>query len=296
MVVSEEWLRASARRPSDHEDSKRDRTEAEIRQVLAAGLGGWPHRVYVKGSYANNTNVRLNYDVDIAVEYTGTYHYERAFAAAGLPPERLGVVPAHDPMTQEQWRDLVHALLVVHYGNSAVQAGRIASRVRQPSATLPADVVPCWSFRRYDAPNDFHEGTTIRPRTGPDVVNYPEQHLRRGVAKNNRTQRRYKRIVRVLKRLQDHMIAEGAFRGALPSYLVECAVFNVPDTAFGGPTYLDDTRSVIAALFNDTLPGGRADRYEHVNGLMWLFAGANRFDASDVHRLANAAWDYLRLT
>ncbi len=29
-------------------------------------------RVYVKGSYANNTNVRRDSDVDIAVEWTAT--------------------------------------------------------------------------------------------------------------------------------------------------------------------------------------------------------------------------------
>lgn len=295
-VVSEDWLRAAARRPSNHEDDKRERTEDEIRLALSAGLRGRPYRVYAKGSYANNTNVRLNYDVDVDVEYTGTFYYEQQLAAAAVPPDRLGIVPGRADMTKEQWRDLVHACLVGHYGSAAVEAGRIASRVRASSATLPADVVPCWSFRRYDSATAVHEGTVIRPRRGPDVVNYPEQHRRCGTAKNDRTRRRYKRMVRVLKRLQDRMVADGKFADPLPSYLVECVVFNVADAAFGRPTYRDDARAVLSALFNDTLPGGCADDYEHVNGLMWLFRGPVRFDAADVHRLAGAAWDYLEFT
>lgn len=69
----ESWLRKAAARPSDHEDSKREKTEKEVKAALAASdaLAGRPYRVYVKGSYANNTNVRLNYDVDVAVEYHG---------------------------------------------------------------------------------------------------------------------------------------------------------------------------------------------------------------------------------
>ncbi len=161
--------------------------------------------------------------------------------------------------------------------------------------TLPADVVPCWWYRRYDGPGAVHDGTVIAPRAGGRVHNYPQQHLDEGTAKNNRTARRYKRMVRVLKRLQARMIDESAFARPLPSYLVECAIYNVGDAAFGRPSYRDDVRAVLAQLFNDTLPGGRAGDYVHVNELLWLFRGGNRFDPADVHRLADAAWDYLAL-
>src|SRR5665647_452689 len=98
----ESWLKSAAQRPSDHEDSKRDRTERQIRAALDASdaLQGRPWRVYVKGSYANNTNVRLNYDVDIAVEYYGYFDFELAFDLEGHDKSAVGLVSSDDPYTR----------------------------------------------------------------------------------------------------------------------------------------------------------------------------------------------------
>jgi hypothetical protein len=37
------------------------------------------------------------------------------------------------------------------------------------------------------------------------ITNFPRQHYDAGCAKNDRTGRRYKRVVRILKRLRNHM-------------------------------------------------------------------------------------------
>jgi hypothetical protein len=54
------------------------------------------------------------------------------------------------------------------------------------------------------------------------------------VAKNNATGGRFKRIVRVLKRLRNEM-ADHDVAAAKPiaSYLIECFVWNVPNEGFG---------------------------------------------------------------
>ena len=65
----EQWLRNSVSPPSDTEDSKRERTERQIRTALQnyEPLQGKKYAVYSKGSYANNTNVRQDSDVDVGV-------------------------------------------------------------------------------------------------------------------------------------------------------------------------------------------------------------------------------------
>lgn len=90
----ESWLRRAAQRPSDHEDSKRNTTEQQIKAALASygPLKGKPYRVYAKGSYANNTNVRLNYDVDIAAEYHGFFFADLALELKGQDQSVVGVV------------------------------------------------------------------------------------------------------------------------------------------------------------------------------------------------------------
>jgi hypothetical protein len=75
-IVARDWestFRRWKNPPSDTEDAKRDRTEREIQDALRASdqLTSATMSVYAKGSYKNNTNVRLDYDVDIAAEYGG---------------------------------------------------------------------------------------------------------------------------------------------------------------------------------------------------------------------------------
>jgi tRNA nucleotidyltransferase (CCA-adding enzyme) len=97
----ETWLKAAAARPSDTEDEKREKTETEIKSALSEydGLSGRPYVVYAKGSYANNTNVRLNYDVDIAVEYRGFFYFDLMFDLAETAPADVGIsTPTHDPL------------------------------------------------------------------------------------------------------------------------------------------------------------------------------------------------------
>lgn len=145
----ESTLRSWKNPPSDVEDHKRDRTEEQIRGALrasealkAAGL-----QVYAKGSYKNNTNVRLDYDVDIAAECTVFYYYDLIDDVEGLDPTTIDVTNYSGGYTQEAFEHDVEAALVAEFGRRAVTPGKIAFRVRESRLTLPADVVPCFSYR-----------------------------------------------------------------------------------------------------------------------------------------------------
>lgn len=297
----EQWLRNSAAPPSDTEDTKRARTENQIRTALRQykPLQGKDYVVYAKGSYANNTNVRLNYDVDIAVEYRGYFYSDLCFELEGEPDSAVGLVPSDDPYTVNQFKKDVRGALESAFGTSAVEAGRIAYRIREKKTTLPADVVPCVEYRRYDrivgGVPIYHTGSSIFPSKGGRIDNYPGAQLDNGNAKNNRTKRRYKRMVRALKRLQTQLVDAGALSKELPSYLIECLVYNVPDSNFGHVTYLADMRGVLATIFNETLPNGNWKEWEEVNGLKYLFRGGQDWTRADAHLLADAAWDELGL-
>ena len=295
----EDWLRKSAAPPSDHEDAKRKRTEDEIRDALRsyAALKGRPYRVYAKGSYANNTNVRLNYDVDIAVEYYGYFYSDLVFDLQGQSKDVVDVVDSDDPYERADFqRDILDALETA-FGGSAITEGRIAYHVRNNKTTLPADVVPCWEYRRYERIVNgvpyYEQGAVVFPKGGARTENYSQQQLDNGVAKNLRTGRRYKRMVRALKRLQSRLVANGILDEELPSYLVECLVYNVPDGDFQHDTYKADIRAVLAHLFNETLANGAADDFVEVSELKYLFRGDRSWTISQAHEVANAAWDEL---
>jgi hypothetical protein len=295
----EKWLRSSAEPPSNNEDQKRERTHQQIRDALKSyePLKGRDYAVYAKGSYANNTNVRLDYDVDIAVEYRGFFFSDLMFDLEGQPDSAVGVVPTTDPYTCAQFRKDVLAALEAAFGESAVKVGRIAYRVRERKTTLPADVVPCFEYRRYsrivNGVSSYEQGTRIFPSSGMYINNYPAQQLQNGKDKNTRTGGRYKRMVRALKRLEGRLADNGQLADELPSYLVECLVYNVVDDAFGHSSYRADMRAVLAAIFNETLSAGAWNDWLEVNELKYLFRGDKGWTREQVHSLADAAWNEL---
>lgn len=293
----EAWLRTAAEPPSDNEDDKRERTERQIRAALAdcEALKGRDYIVYAKGSYANNTNVRLNYDVDIAVEYRGFFYCDYVLDLEGWTDADVGISSSPDTYSRSQFKKDIRSALVAAFGDTAIEDGRIAYRVREKKTTLPADVVPCWEYRRYDSlvaglPS-YHEGSRVFPSDGGHNDNYPKIQLQNGRAKNSLTGYRYKRMVRALKKLQTYLVKAGSLDEELPSYLTECLVSNVDDDQLGNPTYRADMRAVLAAIYNATLASGDSDDWLEVNRLRYLFRGDKPWTTAQVHAMADAAWE-----
>ncbi|WP_133150834.1 nucleotidyltransferase domain-containing protein, partial [Frankia canadensis] len=261
----ETTLRAWVKPPSNHEDKKRDRTELEIRQALANSnhLKNVRYKVYAKGSYANNTNVRLDYDVDIAVECIEFYYYDKEGAAADVRKSLAlegQIAPYKGGYTNDTFKSAVEDALVAYYGRTAVTRGNMAMRVREKKTTLPADVVPCFEYHYvYDTDiygnPAYYQGTRVYRDRGGYIHNWPTQQKERGNAKNNATGHRYKRIVRALKRLENVLVAKDIV-GNLPSFFIECLVYNVPNHHFNHSTYVEDMRSVLAVIHNATMAGG----------------------------------------
>jgi hypothetical protein len=298
----EDWLRTAAKRPSDHEGSERDRTEQQIRDALDdyEPLSG-KYRIYVKGSYANNTNVPLNYDVDIAVEYSGYFYYDLCFDLEGHDKSEVGVVASTDDYTRDDFKADIKAALVKAFGASAIETGKIAFRVRENKTTLPADVVPSWEYKRYDGIDAWgnpvvHIGSRVYPSTGSYKNNFPKIQVERGTAKNNDTGRRYKRMVRCLKKMQTRLVENGVLDEELPSYFIECLVFNAPDGRFNTDSYLEDFRNVVGAIWAATKPDGDWDQWKEVHGLHYLFRGDFAGMRAKAHKLVDKAWDEVGVT
>ena len=295
MTDWENWLRTAAKPPSDHEDAKWKRTLDQVKASLDAyePLKDRPWRVYAKGSYANNTNVRLNFDVDIAVEYHGYFYYEFAFAMKGKDKSAANIVDSSDPYTRDQFKKDIHEALIASFGKESIEVGDIAYRIRNEKTTLPADVVPCWEYRRYDSEQTVHQGARIYTGEGKAVNNFPHHQLENGTAKNLATGRRYKRMARALKKLQTKLITAGEVTDELPSYLIECLVYNVPNDMFGADAYTANMRNVLATIFNSTLTTGDWNDWVEVNELKYLFRGHSKWTRTQVHDFADAAWHHM---
>ena len=209
---------------SNTEQDKQDRTERMIRQAIDshAAFNNCSLKVYAKGSYANNTNVRSDSDVDIAVECTDVQYWEESEKGnhtSGKPYEGI--------WTPAKLRAELLSAMNAKFPGQVDASGSTAIQINSNSARVDADVVPCFSYRYY-MKDGTRDGTKIFKTDGSSIVNYPVQQLENGIAKNKRTGYAYKKGARLLKRIENVMVEDGAFR-ELPSFFMECLAYNCPD-------------------------------------------------------------------
>src|SRR3954468_17888241 len=167
----ESWLRNSTGPASATEETDRDRTEKRIRDAILADtrLRG-NVRVFVKGSYANSTNVRRDSDVDVAVEWTSWSYISKVNEAFALDWEQLGVTLGggnQGPQAAE-YRRWGEEAVIDAFGAGCVDTTRNkAITVMRGATTLDADVVPCFRHKRYDAPGRApNVGIRLYPKNG----------------------------------------------------------------------------------------------------------------------------------
>jgi hypothetical protein len=216
-----EWIEPAS--PSEQE--RYERTKKTIDQTLRSSphLQSHPFDVYPKGSYPNFTNVVADSDVDIAAELTEMYGYRMTHEAKaqGLTLEDAGGTPYTGDYSLSQFNDHVEQALRDAFG-SAVSRGKKAIHISQGTGGLDADVVPCRTHRSFTRRHSYQQGIQLRNDANPsqELVNYPAQHLAEGKEKNGRTDKRFKRVVRILKRLENEMVKNGVIP-VVPSFLIE---------------------------------------------------------------------------
>jgi hypothetical protein len=227
----DQWLQTASGPASPTEEADRDRTLERIRRAIRAAADiPASVDVYVKGSYANNTNIRRDSDVDVAVEWTDTVKIERNAGARGMTAAQLGYTPVEPRAYPQEFRERVERAVIGSFGGSAVDtSGDKAIHVVRGGDSLDADVVPCFAMDRYDSQTNIHRGHRIYSKDSGYrnyVDNFPAQSKANGIAKNNATGRRYKEIVRCLKRLEGELADERLIPREYPGYLIECLLYN----------------------------------------------------------------------
>lgn len=278
--------------PTPTEEQRCTNAESVVRNAIRShpAFATRTIEVFAQGSYRNGTNVRANSDVDVCVRCMDVCFND---LPQGYTSSDFGLVDA--TYTYAAYKNDVEHALKSYLGAAAVSRGKKAFDLHANTYRVDADVVPTFEHRRYTVTNGvkrYISGTELHPDGGGRIINWPHQNYENGTAKNDATETRFKKLVRVLKRLRDEMVAEGsATAKPIPSYLIECLVWNVPNSAFLDDQYAENLRSILLHLHANTQNNAACNEWGEVNELKYLFRSSQPWTRIDVNNFVVAAWN-----
>lgn len=295
MKYSEQTLQSWTAPLSQTEEQRAENTIKMIRSAIDANadLKTMGIEVFTQGSFANNTNVRSESDVDVCVMLKDTFHSEYP---EGGKDEDYGFTSSD--FTFQQYRDLVKKALQDKFRSEFVYDGNKSLKINENTYHVQADVVPAFQLRNYyynksKSADNYVEGTWFVSKSGQRIANYPKVHIKNGTAKNNRTGYKYKKLVRIMKHIKNEMVDDGKANGdKITSFLVECLVWNIPDaTITGYSTWTATVRQAIYYLYNE-IDEEHHKEWGEVSEMLYLFRGRKWTD-QDAKQWLYDAWNYL---
>lgn len=210
-----------------------------IKSVLEAAenpYAGKNYKVFLQGSYGNDTNIYAESDVDIVIQLNDCFRHD----LNELPDDQKAAFQAaysNATYTHAEFKKDVLSVLKAKYGFH-IKPGEKAIHIAANSSRRPADVIAAVQYRRYykflsTSNRIYEEGICFFNASGACIANYPKQHSSHCTAKHRNTWKRFKPMVRVLKNLRERLIAEKMIsNGDAPSYYLEGLLYNVANDKF----------------------------------------------------------------
>lgn len=295
MKYSEERLKSWTEPLSDTEKQRADNAIRMIRTAIDSSdeLRSMDIEVFIQGSYANNTNVRSESDVDICVMLKNVFHGEYP---EGKKSEDYGFSAA--TLTFSQYRNMVKSALQIKFGVDYVSDGNKSLKIDENTYHVKADVVPAFQLRNYrylrsTDPSRYIEGTWFMSKAGVEVKNYPKAHAFNGKTKNNETHYSYKKLVRIMKHIRNEMVEDKKASGdKITSFLVECLVWNIPNSIITGYTTWTETVKHAIIYLYDAINQGKHKEWVEVSEMLYLFR-KRKWTDQDAKQWLYDAWNYL---
>lgn len=290
---SEDTFMSWTKPPSDSEQTRLETSERMVREAIREykKLSKESTETFGQGSYANDTNVRLNSDIDINVRYTGGFYYD-------LPKEKtkedFGLTTLSS-YSYSEFKDDVETALVNKFGRDQVKRNDKCITIKGTAQIVQTDVVPTWNYRRYSADGSYVLGSKFKADSGTWIVNFPKQHIENGIKKNTNTQRRFKRLTRLHRKLRYKMKENGVtFNSNITSFLLECLVWIVPNRIMNDyDTWTERLKQSIIFIYEQTKEDETCKDWVEVSELLYLLRGGRKWSRADVNEYMVQLWNYL---
>lgn len=215
MKYTEDNLKTWAAPLSETESTRVENTIRMIKDAIKSStkLSNLDIEVFVQGSYANNTNVRQNSDVDICVMLSSTFYCEYV---TGKTRSDYGHIKGS--IEYETYKSYILDAIREKFGYDNIKLGNKSLKIQSNTYHVNADVVPAFQYKNYQIinslnPNVYVEGIKYFSLTNDIIITYPKIHIENGKNKNVSTNYKYKKIVRIMKHIKNSMVEDNKANG-----------------------------------------------------------------------------------
>jgi len=237
MAIPESQLETWSHQGSITQSAATYQTIKDAIEAGSTGYAGKNYKVFLQGSYGNDTNIYAESDVDVVIRLDDVFFSDLTNLS---DEDRVAYDNAFVPATykyDEYKKDVLKAL-TDRFGADA-KAGSKAIAIAANGGRRKADVIAAMQYRRYwkfkgTYDQVFDEGICFFNESGERIANYPKQHSANLTTKHKNSNKWLKPMVRILKNLRSKLVDDGKLvAGIAPSYYLEGLLYNVPSDKFG---------------------------------------------------------------
>ncbi len=296
MIYVEEKLKTWTAPLSQTEEQRVENAVRMIKETVTSykKLANCNMEIFAQGSYANNTNVRQNSDVDICVMLTSTFFCSYV---DGKSDNDYGYTAG--TISYTEYKDYIIEALKEKFGYNAVTEGNKSINIKENSYRVNADVVPAFQYRDFKTinssdPSRYIEGIKYFAKDDTVVINYPKEHISNGKMKNNNSNYEYKKLVRIMKHIRNIMVDNSlADKDKITSFLIECLVWNIPnETITGSATWTVTVKNAITYLWN-AINDEVHKEWGEVSERLYLFHSERKWTALETKYFLYDMYNYL---
>jgi hypothetical protein len=233
-------------------------TYATVRAALEDANANYTNRnfkVFLQGSYGNDTNIYAESDVDVVIRYDGAFFHDVKERPADEQAAFHAAYPNNGTYPYSDFKAHVRQALKSKFGDSVKPGGTKAIRIETSGNRRNADVIAAFEFRRYYKFRGIYDeshatGICFFLSDGTRVANYPDQHCENLTTKHQATNNEFKPMVRIFKNMRSKLVEKKLIaEGAAPSYYIEGLLYNVPNDKFVGD-YQDIFLNILKWLYD----------------------------------------------
>lgn len=297
MRYSESTLQSWTYPLSKTEEQRVQNTISMIKSAVMnhAQLQNFDIEIFLQGSYANNTNVKQESDVDVCVMLRSAFFCNYAKGKNG---SNYGYIDSD--VKYLQYKSYVIDSMNEKFGEQSIKLKNKSLSIASNSYHVNADVVPAFQYRDFNSirnmgSDEYIEGIKFFASDETEVINYPKIHICNGRKKNIDTNYRYKKLVRIIKHIRNNMIDDEIIENdKITSFLIECLIWNVPDEIIIKDVKWQEIIEKTIVYLCSSFENMHYLTFKEVSGYLNLFDETRKWTAMDTQYFLIHLYDYLR--